>query len=174
MAAPVFRPAPARLSTPGESFNARPRLRPPSPECCCRGLRPARGAELRAQSEAGRPSPDAASPARVREQPASPLPVAPAAPRRIAGTDPAISEVVARIHPVIIQSLDMAKIAGLDNETLATQLLSFLETSEAGVPDLSPLDRQRVVTQLVHDIKGSVPSSPCCSTPRSPTFSSTG
>ena len=67
---------------------------------------------------------------------------------------------MARIHPVIIQSLDMAKISEMDNEALATQLLSFLETSEAGVPGLTPLDRQRVVTQLVHDIKGLGPIEP--------------
>ncbi|MCY4453793.1 MAG: CpaF family protein [Immundisolibacterales bacterium] len=54
----------------------------------------------------------------------------------------------------------MTKIAGLDNQTLASQLLSFLDTSEAGVPELSPLDRQRVVTQLVHDIKGLGPLEP--------------
>ena len=72
----------------------------------------------------------------------------------------AIAEVVANIHPVIVKSLDMTKIAGLDNQALATQLLTFLDSSEAGVPDLSPLDRQRVVTELVHDIKGLGPIEP--------------
>ena len=54
----------------------------------------------------------------------------------------------------------MTKIAQLDNEALATQLLAFLEAGENGVADLSPLDRQRVVTRLVHDIKGLGPIEP--------------
>ena len=119
-----------------------------------------RGVDPRSRPETGRQPPDSTSPERARAQPIAPVPEPTSAPRRIAGTDSAISEVVARIHPVIVQSLDMGKIAGLDNEALATQLLSFLETSEAGVPDLSPLDRQRVVTQLVHDIKGLGPIEP--------------
>ncbi len=71
-----------------------------------------------------------------------------------------ISDIVTRIHPTIVKSLDMTKIAELDNERLASQLLAFLETGEAGLPDLSPLDRQQVVTQLVHDIKGLGPIEP--------------
>ena len=74
--------------------------------------------------------------------------------------DGAIAEVVARIHPAIIKSLDMSKIAALDNEALATQLLAFLESGETDATDLSPIDRQRVVTQLVHDIKGLGPIEP--------------
>ena len=85
--------------------------------------------------------------------------------RPAAAGDP-ISEVVARIHPTIVKSLDMSKIAGLDNQALATQLLSFLDSNEAGAPDLSPLDRQRVVTQLVHDIKGLGPLEPLLARPR--------
>ena len=54
----------------------------------------------------------------------------------------------------------MSKIAGLDNQALASQLLSFLDTGEAGASELSPLDRQRVVTELVHDIKGLGPIEP--------------
>jgi len=68
--------------------------------------------------------------------------------------------VVARLHPVIIRSLDMSKIGGLDNAALATQLLAFLETEEADAGSLSPLERQRVVTELVHDIKGLGPIEP--------------
>ena len=74
--------------------------------------------------------------------------------------DAAVGEIVARIHPIIVKSLDMTKIAGLNNEQLAGQLLAFLDTPEAGVPDLGPLDRQRVVTELVHDIKGLGPIEP--------------
>ena len=54
----------------------------------------------------------------------------------------------------------MSKIADLDHEALATQLLAFLETGEADATELSPLDRQKVVTQLVHDIKGLGPIEP--------------
>ena len=81
-------------------------------------------------------------------------------PRPRARANGAISDIVARIHPTIVKSLDMTKIAELDNERLASQLLAFLETGEAGLPDLSPLDRQQVVTQLVHDIKGLGPIEP--------------
>ena len=82
------------------------------------------------------------------------------APRPRSQADAAVSEIVARVHPVIVKSLDMTKIAGLNNEQLAGQLLAFLDTPEAGVPDLGPLDRQRVVTELVHDIKGLGPIEP--------------
>ena len=74
--------------------------------------------------------------------------------------DSAIGEVVARIHPTIVKSLDMSRIADLDNEALATQLLAFLESGEADAAELSPLDRQKVVTRLVHDIKGLGPIEP--------------
>ena len=102
-------------------------------------------------------------PGSSRARPAAPPTPEPAlARRRIAGpsVDSTIADVVARIHPTIIKSLDMSKIGNLDNEALATQLLAFLETGEADTTDLSPLDRQRVVTQLVHDIKGLGPIEP--------------
>ena len=83
-----------------------------------------------------------------------------AAPRPAPSGEGFISEVVARVHPVIVKSLDMTKISALSNEQLAGQLLQFLGTDEAGVPDLSPLDRQHVVTELVNDIKGLGPIEP--------------
>ena len=101
--------------------------------------------------------------------PAPGTPVAPAAPeptptprsaRPAAPADGAIAETVARLHPLIVRSLDMSKVGGLDNEALATQLLAFLDTAEAEVGTLSPLERQRVVTELVHDIKGLGPIEP--------------
>ena len=127
---------------PARAFGRRARTAPPAGS-------PA-GASGRAPAPA--PSPRAVTP----EPPLTarrPLPKAP---------DPggAISEVVAKIHPVIVKSLDMTKIAGLDNQALATQLLAFLDSGEADVQDLSPLDRQRVVTELVHDIKGLGPIEP--------------
>ena len=112
-----------------------------------------------------RPRPTAASsrPKSAARPAGQPLPAAPEQPdvrRQRAKTSAAISDVVTKIHPTIVKSLDMTKIAELDNERLAAQLLAFLETGEAGLPDLSPLDRQQVVTQLVHDIKGLGPIEP--------------
>ena len=128
---------------PARAFGRRTRPAPPTP---------------------GAPAPEA-GPSRAPAAPRSPPPAEPAlaarrpSPRASAAED-SISEVVAKIHPTIVKSLDMTKIAGLDNQTLASQLLTFLDTSEAGVPELSPLDRQRVVTELVHDIKGLGPLEP--------------
>ena len=133
---------------PARAFGRRARTAPPA------------GSPAAASGRAPTPAPHG-SPApspRAVTQPAPlagrrPLPKAP---------DPggAIAEVVAKIHPVIVKSLDMTKIAGLDNQALATQLLAFLDSGEAEVPELSPLDRQRVVTELVHDIKGLGPIEP--------------
>ena len=112
-----------------------------------------------------RPRPSAPAPAPKAAR-AAPAPAPAAAPEQAAPPRPrgrsqgGISDIVARIHPTIVKSLDMTKIAELDNERLASQLLAFLETGEAGLPDLSPLDRQQVVTQLVHDIKGLGPIEP--------------
>ena len=101
--------------------------------------------------------------------PAPGTPAAPAAPeptptprsaRPASPADGAIAETVARLHPLIVRSLDMSKVGGLDNEALATQLLAFLDTAEAETGTLSPLERQRVVTELVHDIKGLGPIEP--------------
>ena len=128
---------------PARAFGRRTRPAPPAP---------------------GAPTPEA-GPSGAPAAPRSPPPAEPAlAARRpppgASGAEDQISEVVAKIHPTIVKSLDMTKIAGLDNQALASQLLTFLDTSEAGVPELSPLDRQRVVTQLVHDIKGLGPLEP--------------
>ena len=56
--------------------------------------------------------------------------------------------------------MDMAKVADLDSKALAAQLLAFLDSEQANVAELSPLDRQQVVTELVHDIKGLGPIEP--------------
>ena len=66
---------------------------------------------------------------------------------------------------MLVKSLDMSKIADLDNEALATQLLAFLEGEEAETGGLSPLERQTVVTALVHDIKGLGPIEPLLQDP---------
>ena len=81
-------------------------------------------------------------------------------PRRHTVTDSAIADVVAKIHPSIVKSLNMTKIADLDSDTLASQLLDFLETTQTDASKLGPVDRQRVVTQLVQDIKGLGPIEP--------------
>ena len=99
----------------------------------------------------------------------APLAPEPAPPARAARPAPVptgtLGAVVARLHPLIIQSLDMSKIGGLDNEALATQLLAFLESEEAETGALSPLERQQVVTELVHDIKGLGPIEPLLQDP---------
>ena len=105
---------------------------------------------------AGRPSEGRAAP---RPAPGGPAPPSPG-PRRPAGTDAAIADIVARVHPVVVKQMDLSKVAQLENKALAAQLLAFLETRDAGAPDLSPLDRQQVVTSLVHDIKGLGPIEP--------------
>jgi len=101
-----------------------------------------------------------------------PGPAAPAVPSRTAAAErpgtprsgspggPAVADIVARIHPIIVKSMDMTKISGLNNAQLANQLLAFLDSDEAATPDLTPLDRQRVVTELVNDIKGLGPIEP--------------
>ena len=119
---------------PARTFGRRPRSAP--------GVRPAL---------APVPAPQTASPA--------PAPVV-RSPRSGPTAHGALGAVVARLHPIIIRSLDMSKIGGLDNGALATQLLAFLETEEADASALTPLERQRVVTELVHDIKGLGPIEP--------------
>ncbi len=84
----------------------------------------------------------------------------PAAPARHATADAVIAEAIARIHPIVVKSMDIAKVAELESEALAAQLLAFLESEEAGAPDFGPVDRQRIVTGLVHDIKGLGPIEP--------------
>ena len=74
-------------------------------------------------------------------------------------------ETVAKIHPTVVRSMDMTKVADLDNRALAAQLLAFLETEQSGGADLSPLERQQVVTHLVQDIKGLGPIEPLLSDP---------
>ena len=114
-----------------------------------------------------RPAAGPSAPANRNEAAAPQLPAAQAQPAAmpIASADGFVSEIVARVHPIVVKSLDMAKISGLSNEQLATQLLAFLGTEEAAVPDLGPLDRQRVVTELVNDIKGLGPIEPLLDDP---------
>ena len=114
-----------------------------------------------------RPAAGPSAPANGNEAAAPQLPAAQAQPAAmpIPSADGFVSEIVARVHPIVVKSLDMAKISGLSNEQLATQLLAFLGTEEAAVPDLGPLDRQRVVTELVNDIKGLGPIEPLLDDP---------
>ena len=118
---------------------------------------PARSFGRRAR-QTERPSIQAsAAPSEMRQPPVAEQP---AEAQRRHSADGAIGSIVERLHPTIVKSLDMSKIGELDNEELATQLLMFLETSEAGTSDLNPLDRRKVVTRLVHDIKGLGPLEP--------------
>ncbi len=116
----------------------------------------------RAFGRRARPAP--AAPRREAQQPSAPAAPAPAppraAPRRHAAQDAAIADAIAKIHPVVVKSMDIAKVAKLDSAALAAQLLAFLETDEAGAVEFGPLDRQRIVTGLVHDIKGLGPLEP--------------
>ena len=75
-------------------------------------------------------------------------------------SDAAIAEVAARVHPVVAKALDMGQAVKLSPDDLAAQLQTFLETEEAGVPELTPLDRRRVVACLINDIKGLGPLEP--------------
>ena len=145
---------------PARAFGRRARSAPPPVARPVPNSGPAPGsAPGRAPAPSARPA--AASP--PPPAPESARSIRRAVPRPTA--DSAIAEAVARLHPIIIQSLDMTKIADLDNEALATQLLAFLETGEAEAAGLSPLDRQRVVTELMHDIKGLGPLEPLLQDP---------
>ncbi len=89
-----------------------------------------------------------------------PAGAAAAAPLRPQTSDATIAEIAARVHPIVTRSLDMSQAVKLRPEDLAAQLQAFLETEEAGVPDLTPLDRRRVVACLINDIKGLGPLEP--------------
>ncbi len=85
---------------------------------------------------------------------------APAVSTRSQTSDAAIADIAARVHPVVAKALDMSQAVRLSPEELAVQLQAFLETEEAGTPDLTPLDRRRVVACLINDIKGLGPLEP--------------
>ena len=75
-------------------------------------------------------------------------------------SEKAITEIATRVHPKIVQALDLSRIADLERAEVAAELAAYLETSEAGVEDLNPIDRRRVVRELVNDIKGLGPIEP--------------
>ncbi len=80
-------------------------------------------------------------------------------------SDRLVAEMAAKIHPTVVQSLDMSKAADLSRDELAVQLQSFLDTEESVASDLTPLDRRRVVQRLVDDIKGLGPLEPLFNDP---------
>lgn len=80
-------------------------------------------------------------------------------------SDAIIADTATRLHPTVVQALDMAKAVELDRDELAVQLRAFLETEDSGASDLTPLDRGRVVRRLVDDIKGLGPLEPLFSDP---------
>ena len=80
-------------------------------------------------------------------------------------SDGLVAEMAARIHPTVVQSLDMSKAADLNRDELAVQLQSFLDTEDSIAVDLTPLDRRRVVQRLVDDIKGLGPLEPLFNDP---------
>ena len=134
---------------PPRTFGRRARIAPPSPFAAA--------------------DPAGATPALAPDPPPAPHPEPPPGARAPTPRGPApgsaIADVVARIHPAIVRSLDMTRITRLDNRALATQLHAFLDTNEAGVTELSPLDRQRVVAELINDIKGLGPIEPLLQDP---------
>ncbi len=80
-------------------------------------------------------------------------------------SDGLIADMAAKIHPTVVQSLDMSKAADLSRDELAVQLQSFLDTEDSIASDLTPLDRRRVVQRLVDDIKGLGPLEPLFNDP---------
>ncbi len=80
-------------------------------------------------------------------------------------SDGLVAEMAVKIHPTVVQSLDMSKAADLSRDELAVQLQSFLDTEDSIASDLTPLDRRRVVQRLVDDIKGLGPLEPLFNDP---------
>ena len=81
-------------------------------------------------------------------------------------SDGLVAEMAVKIHPTVVQSLDMSKAADLSRDELAVQLQSFLDTEDSVASDLTPLDRRRVVQRLVDDIKGLGPLEPLFNDPQ--------
>ncbi len=90
----------------------------------------------------------------------------PADPTHAPVVDSRIADLAARLHPTVVQSLDMAKAADLSRDELASQLRTFLDTEDSIASDLAPLDRRRVVQRLVDDIKGLGPLEPLFNDPQ--------
>ncbi len=97
----------------------------------------------------------------------SPPPAAAGAaePVRRQAADRLVADMAAKIHPTVVQSLDMSKAVDLDRNELAVQIQSFLDREESIASDLTPLDRRRVVQRLVDDIKGLGPLEPLFNDP---------
>ena len=129
-----------------------------------------------------RPKPPAQQPAPERVTPNPPAPAQPAQnsvrqePSIAGASEPAtvtrrqtsdgvVADMAAKIHPTVVQSLDMSKAADLSRDELAVQLQSFLDTEDSIASDLTPLDRRRVVQRLVDDIKGLGPLEPLFNDP---------
>lgn len=87
------------------------------------------------------------------------------APEHYQTADGLVSDMAARIHPLVVQSLDMSKAADLSRDELAGQLQAFLDRDGSPAADLTPLDRRRVVQRLVDDIKGLGPLEPLFNDP---------
>ncbi|MCY4488409.1 MAG: CpaF family protein [Deltaproteobacteria bacterium] len=104
--------------------------------------------------------PERRDPAAASAPVAGAAPAPAPAPARVQTGDAVIADIAARVHPVVAKALDMSQAAKLSPDALAAQLLAFLETDEAGVPELTPLDRRRVVACLINDIKGLGPLEP--------------
>ena len=114
-----------------------------------------------AEPQAVSPAPERHKPAAAAAEVAEPVSLA-----RRQTSDGLIADIAAKIHPTVVQSLDMSKAATLDREQLAIQLRAFLDSEDSVSADLTPLDRQRVVQRLVDDIKGLGPLEPLFNDPQ--------
>ena len=74
--------------------------------------------------------------------------------------DPRIADIVAEVHPKVVRSIDAAKAADMERPELFVELLEFLESPEADLPDLAPQDRPAIVDKLIDEIKGLGPLEP--------------
>ena len=138
---------------PRTAFGRRPK--PPAPK-------PAPSPSPTRPPAEGQPAPGDAAP---QEHPPRAAGAGAAEPARRQAADRLVADMASKIHPTVVQSLDMSKAVDLSRNELAVQIQSFLDREESIAPDLTPLDRRRVVQRLVDDIKGLGPLEPLFNDP---------
>ncbi len=138
---------------PRTAFGRRPK--PPAPK-------PAPSPSPTRPPAEGQPAPGDAAP---QEHPPRAAGAGAAEPARRQAADRLVADMASKIHPTVVQSLDMSKAADLSRNELAVQIQSFLDREESIASDLTPLDRRRVVQRLVDDIKGLGPLEPLFNDP---------
>ena len=138
---------------PRTAFGRRPK--PPAPK-------PAPSPSPTRPPAEGQPAPGDAAP---QEHPPRAAGAGAAEPARRQAADRLVADMASKIHPTVVQSLDMSKAVDLSRNELAVQIQSFLDREESIASDLTPLDRRRVVQRLVDDIKGLGPLEPLFNDP---------